>query len=140
MSNLYTLEEIANNIGNMFSVGHPIDQVLTDIDSKTSEQIRLELMTLDEGAEQKVNYIHERTVELEKLVDEPFDFNSPVNIQTATQIISDVRIVKSDLDIDEKTAKQLNDNYKQKLLSESDFESYEDVVTQKIHFYHKCLH
>ena len=130
MSNLHTLEEIANNLGNMFSVSHPAVPVSLDIGKKTAEQIKLELEALSEDSEQSITYINDRIAQLEKLAEEPSDLTSTSNIQSAAQIITDVKKARSSIDANGETAKQLNDNYKQKLLSESGFESYEDVSTQ----------
>jgi hypothetical protein len=130
MSSLQSLEEIANSLGNMFSASHPAIPVSIDIDGKTAEQIKLELEALGEDSEQNIVYINERIAEIEKLTEDPSDLNSPAAIQNAARIISDVKRAKSIIDASGETAKQLNDNYKQKLLSESGFENYEDVSTQ----------
>jgi len=130
MSSLQSLEEIANSLGNMFSASHPATPVSIDMNGKTAEQIKLELEALGEDSEQNIAYIDERIAEIEKLTEDPSDLNSPAAIQNAAQIISDVKRAKSNIDASGETAKQLNDNYKQKLLSESGFESYEDVSTQ----------
>jgi len=130
MSNLQTLEEIANNLGNMLDVSHPTTPVSIDIGGKTAEQIKIELEALSVDSEQTIGYTNERITQLEKLAEEPSDLTSTSNIQSAAQIIADVKKARSIIDANEETAKQLNDNYKQKLLSESDFESYEDFSTQ----------
>ena len=130
MSNLQTLEEIANNLGNMLDVSHPTTPVSIDIGGKTAEQIKIELEALSVDSEQTIGYTNERITQLEKLAEEPSDLTSTSNIQSAVQIIADVKKARSIIDANEETAKQLNDNYKQKLLSESDFESYKDVSTQ----------
>jgi len=130
MSNLQTLEEIANNLGNMFRASHPATPVSIDIDGKTAEQIKLELEALGEDSEQNIVYINERIAEIEKLTEDPSDLSSPTAIQNAARIISDVKRTKSNINVGGETAKQLNDDYKQKLLFESGFESYEDVSTQ----------
>ncbi|MBU0457008.1 MAG: hypothetical protein ABH824_04105 [Nanoarchaeota archaeon] len=130
MSNLQTLEEIANSLGNLFSASHPVTPVSINLGGKTAEQIKLELEALSEDSEQNIAYINEKVAELEELTDEPSELSSPAAIQNVAQIISDVKRTRQNIDANREAADQLNSNYKQRLLSESDFESYEDVSTQ----------
>ncbi len=130
MSNLQTLEEIANTLGGMFGLSQTIVPTSIDIDGKTSEQIKLELEGLSEDSEQNIAYINKRTTELERLVEEPLDLDSRETIKSAKQIIEEIKKAKSSIEVMEENAKKLNNNYKQRILSESGFESYEEVSKQ----------
>ncbi len=133
MNGLIELEGVANQIGSMFSHETPISQTSPETAVQSSGEVKLEIERLKKEAERQVAYFQERAAELEGILNSPIlpdgrDFSAKV-LRSAL-IFSELDPLTNSTEANRQKALELNDAYKQTVLSEAGFQSYEEVSAQ----------
>ncbi len=130
MSNLETLENIAIYLGNMLRLSSNSQIVPVKLEGKSVDYLKEKMDELSVNAVQKATYFDEKVQELEDLLDKPIDLTSPMLIQNATGIVSEIQEAVNFIEFAKDSAKVLTKAYRQKQVEDAGFKSYDDVLTQ----------
>ena len=91
MTEMQTLEELASQLGAMFSESQPAQPNSIEVAGKTAGQLKGELAKVNAAAEETAHYFNARLQELEALLDKPFDLASTSMLRDASGLIVDIR-------------------------------------------------
>lgn len=135
---LKALEQIVVEVENISRENHDVYPIPIETNGKTANQIILEFNKLKDYTQQKLDSFKKQVKDLETglgtrlqqpILQQPIELSIEA-IKRYSQAILDIKKTQNTIKLAKDTIKELNNIYKQKLLEEAGFTSYDELLTQ----------